>query len=337
MLRPRLGLCLLALVCASASARAQSFTLEQVMRAPFPSEPTVSKQGDRFAWVFDAEGRRNIWLADAPSFRARQLTRYTQDDGQEITALAFSPNGLQIAYVRGGDKNQAGEVPNPTSDPAGAKQEVWVVDTRTGATTRLGEGDAPMFSPTGDAVLYSRDDHLWSTPTIGGKERKLFEIRGGVGQAVWSPDGTMLAFSSARGDHSFIAIYEPRTQRLRMLQPSVDRDVSPRWSPDSRRLAFLRLDNVTDTYSADRERIVPWGVWVVDAHNGEGKRIWHSGQTEVDSFSGFGDDEFFRWTSIRSRRRAATRSCSRPATTRWRTSPTRPTRAPSSSARTRTT
>src|SRR2546423_562092 len=114
MLRPRLGLCLLALVCACTVARAQSFTLEQVMRAPFPSEPTVSKQGDRFAWVFDAEGRRNLWVADAPSFHARQLTRYTQDDGQEITALAFSPNGQQIAYVRGGGKNQAGEVPNPT-------------------------------------------------------------------------------------------------------------------------------------------------------------------------------------------------------------------------------
>jgi dipeptidyl aminopeptidase/acylaminoacyl peptidase len=297
MLRPRLFLCLLTLVCAASFARAQSFTLEQVMRAPFPTEPTVSKQGDRVAWVFDAEGRRNIWLADAPNWRARQLTRYTADDGQEITSLAFAPSGMQLAYVRGGGKNQAGEIPNPTSDPAGAKQEVWVVDTRTGASVRLGEGDTPIFSPVGDAVIYSRDDHLWSAPAIGGKERKLFEMRGGVGQPAWSPDGTMLAFTSARGDHSFISIYEPRAGRLRMLQPSVDRDVAPRWSPDSKRLAFLRLYNVTDTYSADRERITPWGIWVVDAHTGEGKQIWRSGQTEVDSFSSFGDDEFFRWTA----------------------------------------
>jgi dipeptidyl aminopeptidase/acylaminoacyl peptidase len=297
MLRPRLGLCLLALVCVAAFARAQSFTLEQVMRSPFPSEPTVSRQGDRVAWAFDAEGRRNIWLADAPNWRAHQLTRYMQDDGQEITSLTFSPNGAQIAYVRGGGKNQAGEIPNPTSDPAGAKQEVWIVDTRTGASVRLGEGDSPLFTPAGDAVIYSRDDHLWSAPSIGGKERKLFEIRGGADQPVWSPDGTMLAFTSARGDHSFISIYEPRAGRLRMLQPSVDRDVAPRWSPDSKRLAFLRLYNVTDTYSADRERITPWGIWVVDAHTGEGRQIWRSGQTEVDSFSSFGDDEFFRWVA----------------------------------------
>src|SRR5215510_4975716 len=98
---------------------AQSFTLEQVMSSPFPSDLTVSKRGDRIAWAFDAEGRRNIWVAEAPSFAARQLTHYTVDDGQELSDLLFSPGGNTIAYVRGGGENQAGEVPNPTSDPEG--------------------------------------------------------------------------------------------------------------------------------------------------------------------------------------------------------------------------
>ncbi len=293
----RLALCPLALVCFVIGARAQTFTLEQVMSAPFPAEPAVTRQGDKYAWVFDAAGRRNLWLAEAPAFRARQLTRSTQDDGQEITTLVFSPNGNQLAYVRGGGKNQAGEMPNPTSDPAGAKQEVWLADVRTGNSVRVGEGDAPMFSPQGDAVLFSRDEHVWSMPVSGGKEKKLFEVRGAVGTPSWSPDGSMLAFTSARGDHSFISIYEPRTQRIRMLQPSVDRDVAARWSPDSKRLAFIRLFNVTDTYSTDRERITPWAIWVVDAQTGAGQQIWQSAQTEMDSFSGFGDDEFFHWVA----------------------------------------
>jgi hypothetical protein len=112
---------LLAIVAATAGA--QTFTLEQVTSSPFPSELTVSKRGDRIAWAFDAEGKRNIWIAESPAFNARQLTHYNNDDGQELTDLLFSPNGNEVAFVRGGDANQTGEVPNPASDPAGAKQE----------------------------------------------------------------------------------------------------------------------------------------------------------------------------------------------------------------------
>src|SRR4030095_959244 len=127
------------------SALAQSFTLEQVMSSPFPSELTISKRGDSIAWAFDSEGKRNIWIAEAPAFAARQLTRYNEDDGQELTDVAFAPNGGAIVCVRGGEKNQAGEVPNPTSDPAGARQQIFVVDIRSGRTTPIGEGSAPIF------------------------------------------------------------------------------------------------------------------------------------------------------------------------------------------------
>src|SRR5437588_9958705 len=104
---------LLSLVC---FVKAQSFTLEQVTSAPFPSELTVSKRGDKIAWDFDAEGKRNIWIAEAPAFNARQLTHYNNDDGQELTDLLVPPNGNPIAYGRGGDANAVRETPNPTSD-----------------------------------------------------------------------------------------------------------------------------------------------------------------------------------------------------------------------------
>src|SRR5207247_2896756 len=113
-----LPLAIALLVVVTGRIDAQSFTLEQVMSSPFPSELTVSKRGDKIAWAFDAEGKRNIWIAEAPAFNARQLTRYNNDDGQALTDLLFSPNGNTIAYVRGGDANRAGATPNPTRDPA---------------------------------------------------------------------------------------------------------------------------------------------------------------------------------------------------------------------------
>src|SRR5208337_5488219 len=80
---------LVSIIAGSAVARA-SFTLEQVMSSPFPTELVASPAGGRVAWVFDARGLRNIWVAEPSgggSYQSRQLTRYTQDDGQDIGEL----------------------------------------------------------------------------------------------------------------------------------------------------------------------------------------------------------------------------------------------------------
>jgi dipeptidyl aminopeptidase/acylaminoacyl peptidase len=276
---------------------AQSFTLEQVMSSPFPSQLTSSKRGDKLAWAFDAEGRRNIWIAEAPAFAARQLTNYNNDDGQELTDVVFSPAGNLIAYVRGGEKNQQGESPNPTSATAGVRQGVWVVNVRTGVITSIGEGSEPLFNAAGNQVIYSRDGAFWIKPALGGQEHKLFEMRGNAGSAELSPDGSQLAFVSARGDHNFISIYDFKSNELRFVSPSVDRDASPRWSPDGRRLAFIRQFNVPDTQSLDRERLQPWAIWIADARTGEGKEIWRSGETDNDSFPGLAGHDFWEWVA----------------------------------------
>jgi dipeptidyl aminopeptidase/acylaminoacyl peptidase len=287
----------LAFVFVALSARAQRFTIEQVMRSPFPSELTVSKRGDKIAWAFDAEGKRNIWIAEAPNFTARQLTRYDSDDGQELTDLVFSPNGSSIAYVRGGEANQAGETPNPSSDPNGAKQEVWLIDVRTSRVTRMGQGSTPIFSPAGDQMEFLHGGDLWTAPVGGGKESKMFELRGSINSAPqWSPDGNRIAFASSRGDHGFVVILDKRTNGFTFLSPSIDRDISPRWSPDGTRLAFIRLFNITDTFSNDRERLQPWAIEVADVATGTAKEIWRSGSADTDSYTGFGGD-FWQWVA----------------------------------------
>jgi dipeptidyl aminopeptidase/acylaminoacyl peptidase len=283
---------------ATSRAWGNGFSLEQVLSSPFPSDLIASPKGDKLAWVFNAEGKRNIWIAEAPEFKGRQLTHYDKDDGQEITEPEFSPDGNWIAFVYGGPPNSEKDIPNPTSDPAGASQEVRVANVRTGTVIKGGVGASPMFSPNSDRVIFENDNHLWWVPlpaavTIKNAPaaktmaapKKMFEIRGSVSSPRWSPDGSRLSFVSSRGDHSFIAIYNPKAGDIRFLEPSVDRDIEPRWSADGKRIAFIRLFNITDVPSADRERLVPWAIRVVNADGSQGKEIWRSGKAPMDSFS----------------------------------------------------
>src|SRR6059058_4210324 len=99
----RLGLtALIVLAPAALAAQQASFTLDQVMSPPFPDELVAAPRGGAVAWVFNARGARNIWVAAPPDYRGKAVTSYAEDDGQELTDLRWAPDGRAIVYVRGG-------------------------------------------------------------------------------------------------------------------------------------------------------------------------------------------------------------------------------------------
>ena len=99
----KLALLLVVLVVVTAAPASNSFTLEQIKSYPFPNELTTSAAGSRIAWAFNERGARNVWVAEGPDFKARRLTSYNADDGQELTSLSISADGKYVVYVRGGD------------------------------------------------------------------------------------------------------------------------------------------------------------------------------------------------------------------------------------------
>ena len=79
------------------------------MSSPFPSNLVAASRSGRVAWVFDAKGVRNIWVADTPKFAARQVTHYCGDEGLPIASLRITADGRTLVYVRGSETNEADE------------------------------------------------------------------------------------------------------------------------------------------------------------------------------------------------------------------------------------
>lgn len=251
-------------------------SIEQLLSSGFPTELTASSTGVKAAWVRNLRGVRNIMVAEPPYHRGRAVTSFTADDGQEITDLIFTSDARNLIYVRGGAANRAGDFPNPSSDPKGVDQAIWLVNLNpplnyTGPR-RLAEGGSPELSPDGRRIAYLAKGQVWMMNADGGANAQLFKMRGAAGSLRWSPDSTKLAFVSNRGAHSFVGVYDVAAKSLKWIEPSVDLDSSPTWSPDSRRLAFLRQPSTAQPFMfGPRREAEPFSIHVADAVSGEAK------------------------------------------------------------------
>ena len=285
---------------AQPAAAQKGLTIERLMSAPFPSSLTAAPAGGHIAWVQNAAGVRNIWVAMAPDYAApKAVTAYQLDDGQEISSLTWTPDASAIVFVRGTGTNRAGEIANPMSDPGGAEQALWIVPAAGGAAPKkLGEGSGPAISKSGRVAWLAKGQVWWTPADAGGKAEQMFKARGTASSLRWSPDGNQLAFVSTRGDHSFIGIYDVPAKSLRFLTPSVDSDQEPVWSPEGAELAFLRLP-------AGRDRSLfgpvktgdPWSIRIVNVTTGESRVAFAAETGRGSAFRGVEAPNQVLWAS----------------------------------------
>jgi dipeptidyl aminopeptidase/acylaminoacyl peptidase len=279
-------LLLLLLATAGPAAAQAPYTLDQLLSYSFPTALVAAPAGERVAWLANDRGVRNVWVAEAPAWQPRQLTPYDRDDGRDLSALQFLADGRRLIYLRGHGTNMDGEVANPTSDPAGAARELWLVDVRGGEPVRLAGAVNAVVAPTGarmawvsgrDVMLLDLDAAATTAATQDGgapaapEPERLFTVRSSVGSVEWSPDGGRIAFISNRDGRAILGVYDLRAAEITWLTNSVDRDMMPRWSPDGSRIAFIR--NVVGRPG--------WSVWSVDARAGitpdeHARELWRS-------------------------------------------------------------
>ena len=155
----------------------------------------------------------------------------------------------------------------------------WI---RSGSDHRSPSGE-PSWSPQGDEIAYVSytDESIWVVGLDGSSPRRLIERGGGP---VWSPAGDRIAYFSRRdfpGQDQRNEIYVANADgsEQRRLTDNAWEDITPDWSPDGRRLAWISsLDG-------------PPHVFVMDADGNEPRQLT----------DGIAPDDAARWSPDGSR------------------------------------
>ena len=221
------------------------------------ADPAASPDGRRIAFV---RGHA-IWLLQRPGMAQKQLTRpktrttvKSPDVPEADLAPAWAPDGRTIYFSRWANKTYTGALFSIRSDGTGLRQLTHPTQTTHGhghfSPAPSPDGRTIVFTDTWD-LNHAIDNTLAAVTRLGRPLKLPFRLPakrdGGGGDApyldnaVWSPDGRVLAFeawdSYGTGVPTGIYVSSADGARPRRLLP-VSTAASPAWSTDGKWISF---------------------------------------------------------------------------------------------------
>lgn len=192
------------------------------------SSPTWSPDRQRFAFLSNSFGRRDLWTARADGSDARRVTFRDLPSG-DVSTPAWSPDGSAIAFVRSGD--------------------IFVVFLQSMFEKRIttSGGRWPTWSPDSRLLAYSSarqsSEGIYVYDMHRGTESRISAEDMVDTHPSWSPVGNSIAFEATRDGNSEIYVMDSDGTSVRRLTNSPSKDFGPAWSYDGNRLAFISTRN----------------------------------------------------------------------------------------------
>ncbi len=215
----------------------------------------------RIAYITKAGTNFNLWVADADGENPQSALNSTEP----IISPAWSPNGMQLAYVSFESR----------------KPVVYVHEVATGKRRLVanfrGSNSAPAWSPDGKslAVTLSREggSQLFMMDASGGEPRRLAQSSSIDTEPVFTTDGKTIYFVSDRGGSPQIYKMPASGGNPERVTFNGTYNISPALSADGRWLAYI--SRVSGAFK----------LHVMDLASGDSVPITDTAADESPSFS----------------------------------------------------